>query len=567
MSSFSPEAQRQNIILVFITCGLLLFLGLTAREVSDSEALMAFRAKAASERSSWTDQSLTTPGGVAQATQAPLLVWAETMFIRTAGWTKPFMLRVWSVLCGVGVLLLVYRIASAHVSASEALVAPVLLAGSLAWNDLARSAMPHVPLVLFLLLAFVAVQEVLHARDTMQRSSWSVVYALAVGCSVLLDTVLGCASLLLALHAHRKGARSVVIAAGAGLLLAVPWFVNLILLHGSPALRAMLASSLLVHGADGFSLRAVPMHLVDMLASQPLVIIAIMGLVVSMGHRRAGEATMTVSDTKRLLRLWGMAGLIICCLPFHGTAGVAFVLPVFAILTVTERTAVLHAFSTTRILTAAFLFVILLVVLRVVDIIGSPDGTNAGSIVILLVASAVLIAAGMARLFPRQRQVRFNGFMIRQSRMLIPALLVVQCGWHNTSSIREPRDGAKEVAAWLEQSQQRLFTVVVRSENPSDTLVPQLSWYTQGWAGWTQSQPWRPAYGCTVIRLTGAAMADSVALAAAERRNEPIVYVRHSGDPYGYADPDFDRTPERKDTRRYVVYSRVAYATDEEEDD
>ncbi|MFM8438669.1 MAG: hypothetical protein ACKOAX_09335, partial [Candidatus Kapaibacterium sp.] len=250
-----------------------------------------------------------------------------------------------------------------------------------------------------------------------------------------------------------------------------------------------------------------------------------------------------------------------------GHVAVVFVVPVLAILAVTQRTSVFRTASSTRMLTGAFLFLLLLLLVRIVTYAGSIHYTDSADIAVLSVVSALFLATGAARIIPRHRVSRFNGFMIRQTRMLVPALLVIHCGWHNTSASGELRDGAKEVSAWLEQSQQRMFTVVVRSENAADTLVPQLAWYTQGWAGFAHSQPWRPAYGCTVLRLTGEATADSVALAVAERRDEPIVYVRPDGDPYGYADPSFGRSPERKDTRRYVVYSRVAYTTDMEDDD
>ncbi|MFM8473488.1 MAG: ArnT family glycosyltransferase [Candidatus Kapaibacterium sp.] len=435
MNSVSADSLRQNIILVFITCGLLLFLGLSARELSDDEAVIAFRAKAAAGKSAWTDQSAFTPGGVMNATQAPLQVWAEMLFVRTAGWTKPFMLRVWSVLCGVAALVLVYRIAAYRLPPSEALAAPVLLAGSLVWNDVARSAISAVPVVTFLLLAFVAAIEAtagtpVHASgaaDPWRRRAWSCVYAVAVCCSLLLDTVFGCMALVLLLGVRRRGMRELLFGAIAGVLLSLPWFVHMTALHGSPALRAALASSLLLRDAAGVPVGAGVVNLTGLVASQPLVIIAIIGLALSWRRGRSEDESHAGSAQETMLRVWALAGMALCALPVPGHVAVVFVVPVLAILAVTQRTSVFRTASSTRMLTGAFLFLLLLVLVRLVTYAGSIHHPDA-DLSALSVVSALFLATGAARIIPRHRVSRFNGFMIRQTRMLVPALLVIHCG-------------------------------------------------------------------------------------------------------------------------------------------
>lgn len=586
MYAENEDVQRQNIILVIITCGLLLFLGLGAKELSDTEAIVALRAKATAEKQAWTDQSSYTPGGVTNATQAPLLVWAESAFVRTAGWNKPFMLRLWSVLSGVAALVLVYYITAFFVGESSAMPAPVLLAGSLMWNHFARSAQPDVPAVVFFMLSVLAVLRAVHAYDMRERYTWSAVYAVAVCCALLLDVVIGAAATSLLLYTRRRESAQVVVGGLVGIAIALCWYVHMIFVQGSLALRAMLASSVVMDTAHAFSLQAIATSVTDLLISQPLAVVALLAVIMYVRPKRADEDLQPYKESDKLLHVWAMGALALFALPISDSTRVVFALPPLVILTVSNRYNVFRMYVQSRVLSAAFLFMVFLVVFRLLGLVQVSELNAANGAGFRLASSssayppvmlpiiALFLSAGILRLISPGAVVSINNAMMRSTRMVLPVILVLHCAWLNTTSTRRERDGAKEVGAWLEQSQQRMFTVVlppekfadvygITSSNNSDGVVPQLSWYTQGWAGWTQSQPWRPAYGCNVLRLTTDASANAAALAQAERRDEPIVFVRGENE---YTSIDLRRAIARKETKRYVVYSRVAYSTAEDEE-
>jgi hypothetical protein len=313
-------------------------------------------------------------------------------------------------------------------------------------------------------------------------------------------------------------------------------------------------------------------------------VVALLAVIMYVRPKRADEDLQPYKESDKLLHVWAMGALALFALPISDSTRVVFALPPLVILTVSNRYNVFRMYVRSRVLSAAFLFMVFLVVFRLLGLVQVSDLNAANGAGLGLASSssayppemlpiiALFLSAGILRLISPGAAVSMNNAMMRSTRMVLPVILVLHCAWLNTTSTRRERDGAKEVGAWLEQSQQRLFTVVLPPDGSADTgggasgdtLVPQLSWYTQGWAGWKHSQPWRPAYGCTVLRLTSDSSANASALAQAERRDEPIVFVRGAN---SHASLNLQRARMRKETQRYVVYSRIAFSVEEEEED
>ena len=595
-SRSAADVLRHNTHLVLLTCGLLVMLGLGARELSSfDESLFALRARAVVEKDAGWDQSLYLPESTATASNSPLLVWAMSVLWKP-GSGSVFIFRLWPALCSMLSLFLLYRISRTMLSARHAMMLPVLLAGCLIWNDLARTASALVPGVTMLLASVYAAMEFSRSQSRNSTLLWSAAYGASIAAVVLLDplsALLGIAMMPLVVslprlhttHSMFEAARDdnpplkpLIISGVAGIAVSVPIVIRNISVYGTAALIDILQSSAII-GRTGTWCLAAPLLLVrDLLVAQPLFVWGGMAFVASIRWRKENTDEMQVNGGPGLMRRWILLCFVFVLIPWYSNERSLLIIPLLSVLTLRSLSDVFDRNISLRAQTAAAVLVLMFSVVRWYPSMwrGVMYGTittrgEIGVADILFLPCMVAIAFALSLLMSTSMKTRILVSARRASTGVLPVVTVLLTAWGNATATRLEKDGAKEVALWCEQTQARMVTVLVRSEYPLDTLVPQLAWYTKGWLGFAHSQPWRPAYGCTVVQLKGDTAADSIAIMSSIRRDDPIVYmgdVQHS-----QRERDMrllgENSVQRKVVGRYAVYSRIAYSNggdDESED-
>ncbi|MBI3260514.1 MAG: glycosyltransferase family 39 protein [Ignavibacteriae bacterium] len=149
----SLSTRQHNAIALLVFCALLVFFRLNSAPLQPMETLLAFKADLILQFNGFFDLAPYFSGyGNAQFAMPPMGIWFAALSMKFLG-NLPLHLRLPSVFCSAASLVLLYQIARRITGNQLALVAPVLLASTLAWNMLARQAGGDISAVMFTLLS------------------------------------------------------------------------------------------------------------------------------------------------------------------------------------------------------------------------------------------------------------------------------------------------------------------------------------------------------------------------------------------------------------------------------
>ncbi len=245
--------MRRATLLLLLLCGVTFLAGLGRPAIGDSdEAFYAEAAREMMERGDW----LTPYYNYETRFQKPILFYwfvAATYAIAGVG---EWQARLWSALAGVGLALVTAAAARRWRDEPTALLAGAIVATSFGYFSIGRLSLPDLPLAFFITLTIYATLVAI-AGEPRGALRWWLLAGFAAGSGFLTKGPLGIIipALVVApawwqargrLRGHLRG---IAAAAGIALLVGVPWYVAMAVVHG----RAYLDSFFIGDNLERFA--------------------------------------------------------------------------------------------------------------------------------------------------------------------------------------------------------------------------------------------------------------------------------------------------------------------------
>ncbi len=587
----TSDVLSHNALLILITCSLLYFITLGAREVQPyEESMNALRAKAIVETGQWSDQTDHALGGLQSASKAPFPVWAMAFFMKPMR-SSTLSIRLASTLCGIASMFLMYGIACLIMPRKIGIIAAVLLCASLSWNHYSRLGTADIPFLTATLLAFYAILRSLHTRDAKQSYFFAAVFAFAVfiaGSSYLIATLIPLsfvvilfiktsqaeseglaqpnAALRAFAHEHReRGHLGLVFSAAAvlGTILSLWWYVGMALRHGNSMWNALAEAVPGLAQIDGWW--SIGSLLNALIVSQPLTFFAPIWVFFMLRYPQQIFLHAMDPRAEKTLALWFCAVLLVSSfLPAAAPGSALLALPPAILLSLRGLDVLMQLKARSRSGVVIMVLALLCCVwsiaqpLRVATLnVVQGHGNLVGLSTIVLAVLALVIAIQQRM----ERRLTWTVHLHRFASTLLPILLVLRVALLNFYSIDDCHRGAQKVTKWLHDADVKSCLVLVHRNTPADTLASQLAWYSQGWIGYGSKSPWQNLRNSTVIHL-GAGVTDSTLIELLDTAHVPIVYIRPADDSLCAREVrQLQRLQKvRLQTQSYTIFSRRSYS-------
>ena len=469
--------QRHLWFVITLLCFLLSIIGFDHGEIQPwDEGLYALRARAILDHpEAFWDQTPYAIGGSYSASAPPLSVWAMAAAMHLIGET-PFAVRLFSILCHLLSLLLVFALARQIVSFPIAILAPIFLTITTLWNTYARQGMTDVPVITFVLLALFALLR-LRNRPLSAATGWGVLFAIANGAALLTKyaiSLLPAAFLLYALFDPAfRGKRGLAIAALLfGILPAALWYGTMLANypdHFSAVLRLPQLTTTVENNSRQWWYYAN-----QLLIANPLFILAAPPIaVIARSWRRR-------SLLLRLLFLWVVAGSVVLSLsatkmPHYSV----FVIPPLLLLSLYGLELLRRSLLSPRwqwiLLFGSFLVLWWALVPSLRTALRSGDWHSST----LLFASFAFWIILSATTFPKDVLQQVGS---RLHAIAVPVLIILlffRIASINATSSQHLTSGARLTAKVLTRIPATRIGYVYHHHNPADQWNPQLQWYLQ----------------------------------------------------------------------------------------
>ncbi len=470
-------------LLVLLCCAPVFFCLGDGELQSWDEGLYALRAEAVLDHGKVWDQTRWSPGGLYSSTQPPLNVWGISACMTLFG-RNLWGVRIFAALCGAGGVVLMFLIARTRLGEWGGVLAAALLSGALSWQIYAHFGMTDVPLLFFCLLALRAALMLREADDRKSMLRAALLFTFAFAAALMTKIVVSLLPLLFTLHfcfspgEKPERRRYFLLASLAALMLAAPWYSYMWLRYGAEFYGALAPPHVFGMAEGGPALRGWWYYVNRLLVDVPLLAGAVLAL--GIGRRRAAG---TKQPLENLSAMWFSLAFIVFSIAQtkmpHYTLlmlpplvfGAALFIVGIVRNTNTLPLAVRTALASIPALLAWSL---------------APQW-RAGAVQILranpemLVWPALLITLGVV-IFVGTKLPRFAA----RSAILLAAAtalcLNARALVYHLQAGERGTDGAAQTAAALESSGADSLLVLVHARNEGDLLVPQLAWYTRGWA-------------------------------------------------------------------------------------
>ena len=489
MDNSSLKYTALSIILFF---SISIFLQLGKSEIQPwDEGLYAYRAKAVIEHDAIWDQTKYSIGELYSSTYPPLTVWA----IATA--MKFFLpataLRVFSALCDSLSLLLIFVIARRLLNEDLSLLIIIGLAVTLTWNKYSRQGMTDVPVVTFSLIAFWMVIRIIEAEKFKQAIIYGLFFALSFAAALMSKILVSLLPLLFAsmLISGKYDSRkkiTVAISVAVAFLLAMPWHIYMIQTYGAEFYGAFFAPHIYTAVEANTQSLGAGYYINQLIIANPFFLLAIFLFfaavtkfkkIYSMISGSSGKFVFLVSFIwfYGLLFLFSFSttklphypvymivpGLILAAFMFEHYKEILqlertqwfmftlLVASVFWSISYGLRQEIKQVLMLSRFSFGSFLFI--------------------SAIAMLLVAGIYIKKEKLAAIIPKILPQASYAFVL----ILVIRLVSVNIFGDDNIS------GAREIAKVLNNEKQDTLVYLYHEYNGSDSLNPQIAWYTDGW--------------------------------------------------------------------------------------
>lgn len=483
---------KHTAIAVILFFSLSLFFRLGSLELQPwDEGLYAIRAMSILETGNWIDQTEHSVGGLYSSTYPPLTVWMAALSMKV---TEPvFAVRLFSALCGSLLLLLTFLFARRFFSNEMSVFTVIALAVTITWNIYSRQGMTDIPVLTFCVLCLWVILKLNETKATRNQIFYSAVFTLAFAAALMSKIIVSFLPLLfvvvLLFHPVRKTNKYLLLAASTlGICLALPWHYFMYLQYGAEFYNAFLPPHIYSAVENNIRALGVGYYINQLIISNPFFVLSIVLLAIS-SYRFKRITACCGQRNKFLIKtllLWFALSLIVFSLSVTKMPHylVYMIIPCVLLqgLLIESKDRILntpifnaYVFS---ILTIAFFWSISFELRQSVKALFGLQGVEYPA---LFFVGLSLILLLMPLLTVRTNPEWFNKKFILNLSYAILLVLVVRIIAVGMITVPWAITGAKKASEILERSNKDAFIYLYHEHNASDSLNPQLDWYTNGW--------------------------------------------------------------------------------------
>ena len=490
MNSFTLRHTAFALILFF---SITLYVDMDRPEIQPwDEGLYAYRARAVLEHNVWWDQTDYAIGGLYSATYPPLTV--DIMAVAMKFFPPNLAVRLFSFLSAIASLLLIFLIARRFINAEMSLMCIIGLAVTLAWDRYARQGMTDVPVVMFSLLALWTVLKISESPKILYAILWGLLFALSFAAALMSKILVSFLPLLfVVLFLFQKfSLSSKIIAIGGvifGIILALPWHLYMFAKYGANFGRAFLAPHIYTAVEANTRSLGVGYYINQLIVANPFFILAIIFLLIAIFRFRKIYRKQLDVEKKYILVLmfvWFTGLLIVFSLSLTKLPHYLVYLTVPAVLLsafIYEKYHELFSSEKIRWLIFSFILISLFWSLNFdlrqdIKLLLSFQKATADALVFVLISAILLITP---LLLKKDKLNKLLNNIMPPVAYTIIIILIIRLIMFNISNNEPYILGGKYTADVLKKSGTNSFVYLYHQHNASDSLNPQLAWYTDGW--------------------------------------------------------------------------------------
>lgn len=452
------------------------------------EGLYAYRAREILSTNQLWDQTQVSLGGLYSSTYPPLVPWIMAINLKFFG-VNLFSIRLFSVVCSAGIIFLLMSSLSRCFDAQTSFIFSINLLLSTHWFTYSRQGMLDIPLLFFLFLNLVAVLNFLQSSTKTKEIAYGIMIALTFGLALMTKIVLSFIPLLFLIFVRHYFSREkfnlTLLFFAIGFLLSLPWYVYMSLKYGAEFLSALFPPHLYSIVESNTKPLGILYYLNQLIVSNPLFIFPFLYIIVRVKSTNLKSFFFSGNFLSDVFFLWFLFGIIVMSLAPTKMQYYTLYLLIPAFYLSLEF--VTLDFDKQK-LSFRFLSV-LIFILSIVWHFSPEIRTSLKELKInpifpvkLLFVALIVILLSFIYWLEKHKKL----ISLYRSKIVIVFIFLTSVTLLLTTILdrekRIPGDvfGGEKTSALLKKHNVDTLVYVFHKVNDSDTLNPQLAWYTEG---------------------------------------------------------------------------------------
>lgn len=469
---------------------IILFFNLNKGEVQPwDEGLYAYRAKSIVDHNCWLDQTKYTLGGLYSSTYPPLVPWIISLNFKIWG-ANLFSIRAFSVICSIILITSLTLFFSRQYSQQLVFLFATNLLIAQHWILYSRQGTTDVPLICFIFLSVIFAIKFIESERKSESIVFGSAFTLTIFLGLMTKIVLSYLPIIifipLVILKEKKKALSLSIYFLLGTFFAFPWYIQMYLKYGWDFLSALFPPHLYSAVEGNIKPLGIFYYLNQLIVGNPIVIFGFFSLIRNFNKFNFKRLIDRKGWIYSIFYVWALLGILIFSLaPTKLPHYTLYMLLPLIILSLDFIDLELTRISSKQKVIAFCIYAIGLFWSV------SPNfrrQISSGSFEQILPLNYILIGGftilGLIVLLTKETQVQqwlgkfsFDLSLFSTTIVLI-VLVILNLSLHPTGNVF----GGEKAANWLLNNRTKTFVYLYHqyTNNNSDTLNPQLAWYTKG---------------------------------------------------------------------------------------
>lgn len=469
---------------------IIVFINLGKDEIQPwDEGLYAIRAKSILHYDDFWDQTAYSSGGLYSSTYPPLTIWFISGAMKVFG-ENEFSVRLFSAFCSIASLLFIFLISRKVVSFKYSVLTVILTGATIVWNKFSREGMTDIPLTFFFVLAFWGVIKLRETEERKELILYSVIFALGLAAALMTKIVISFLPLLFVfiLFIEKNSKKlHLLLASVLAIALALPWYIYMISQHGAPFYKALFVPHI-YSVVETNSPKLGPLYYLNqLLIANPFILFSFIFILLLISKKIRNNISQVLKSYFVLYAslLWFILTFIILSLAktkmLHYST---YMVPPAIIISVVFIENIKLIIRNNRLIWLLFLCIIVLTVwsfsisIRQDFKIIFPDfhfSTNVLALIIFITISLAIIVILKRKIIQNLTDKFITPFIFICSIVLVANIIVLNSFYKLGHSY-----GAEKAASYVLNSNEDSFIYLYHEATSSESLNPQLAWYTKG---------------------------------------------------------------------------------------
>lgn len=473
---------------VFIISNILLLLNIQKGEVQPwDEGLYAYRAREILNTNQWWEQTKVSLGGLYSSTYPPFVPWVMAINMKIFG-TNLFSIRLFSVFCSsLTIFLFIYYFSKKFdLQITALIVLNLLLANH--WFIYSRQGMVDIPLLFFIFSNLLATVEFLETdakwKKILLGFAIAITFFLALMTKIILSLIPLLFLILLPKYYPKCKTKKIIIIYAIGFLLALPWYVHMSINYGYPFLSSLVPPHLFTVVEGNIKPLGILFYLNQLITSNPILIFAFFSVILRIKFISKNKTIFSGNFLSDVCFFWFILGIIIFSLaPTKLTHYTLYLLLPASYLTLEYIAKEINKEKYFTRFIYIMLFVIGLFWFFSPNLRQSIQTLNVDFHPILLTFFLITIVT-ITFIFFIERINNENFFFTTSSivKLLYIVTIIILV---RTIILEQSKPvgwvfGGEKIGNFLLNNKIDTIVYVFHKVNDSDTLNPQLAWYTNG---------------------------------------------------------------------------------------